>query len=526
VNERDEAPLLSREPPGAPLGISGPVRKDKGLLMELAKALARIGDLQDEAGRTTFVHAIGAALGGHPLLVRTQANPQLFLFNVVEACDERPGGLDALLLAVDFVAPGTPSASLIRRLVSPAKEILPPNDEERIRHLLVGRTVRSLARLYHVAAGRTVAPPPGKFADAWQVFSLLLDANAGPDGLPPHLVFVELLAGVLDARGSGAASRNREADVAGQLRQWVTAQAATLRAEGGVESTDRLFRIRSQSGMLSGQLDFPMYLVIQLEPVTDLEARTRDLHRISHWRQIDPFEWRPERGEDHLVSLAEAPSLVADLIQEAERDWAYPHDDSLILEFVLPAQLINIDVDQWARDPDEPFPAPIGTEYEVVVRSHDRLRERAWHRAWRRRWNLLTQDGRQSVTHWVPADRPSDLRRLRAELAARDEVVCCVLSCPPDREPGQAELRVALRAGLPVVVWHRDGRSGIALRDSIREVIERSDIRTLPQEIKRFRMEANLADDSTTGAGGKITLLWDDPDHFLDTMEPLRPPSR
>jgi len=501
------------------------VRGDKGLLIELAKALARIGDLQDEAGRTTFVRAVGAALGGHPLLVRTQANPQLFLFNVVEACHERPGGLDALLIAVDFLAAGTPSASLVRRLVSPAREILPPTDEERIRHLLVGRTVRSLARLYHVAAGSTIAPPPRMFADAWQVFSLLLDANAGPDGLPPHLVFVELLAGVLDAQAKPA-SRTGEANVAGQLREWVTAQAADLRAEGGVESADRLFRIRSQAGMLSGRLDFPMYLVIQLEPVTDLEAGTRDLHRISHWRQIDPFEWRPERGEDHLVSLTDAPGFVADLVQEAERDWAYPHDDSLVLEFVLPAQLINIDVDQWACDPGEQFPAPIGTEYEVVVRSHDRLRERAWHRAWRRRWNVLTDVGRDSVTHWVPVDRPSDLRRLRAELAAQDEVVCCVLSCPPDREPGQAELRVALQAGLPVVVWRRDGRSGAPLRDPIRELIGRSGILSLPQEVKRFRTEANLEEDSSAEAGWKVTLLWDDPGHLLDTAEPLRLPSR
>ncbi len=494
--------------------------------MEIASVLAEIRDLQDEAGRTTFVHAIGAALGGHPLRVHTQASPLLFLFNLVEACDERPGGMDALLLTVDFVAAGTPAASRMRRLLSPAKEILPPTDEEHIRRLLVGRTVRSLARLYYVAAGTTVESPPPRFVDAWQAFSLLLDANAGPDSLPPHLVFVELLAAALGAQPAAATSRLGEVDVAGQLRDWVTAQAESLRDKGGVETTDRLFRIRSQSDLPSSRLDQPIYLVIQLEPVTDLADGTRDLHRLSHWRQLDPFQWQPERGEDRLVSLAEAPRHVAALVQEAERGWAYPHDESLVLEFVLPPQLINIGVDQWTRDPGEPVPAPIGAEYEVIVRSHDRLRERMWHRAWRRRWGVVTDDGRACATHWVPAGGPSDLRRLRAELTAREEVVCCVLSCPPDRDPGQAELRVALQVGLPVVVWHRGAGSGAAFRDVIGDLIERPDIRTLPQEIKRFRMEANLQDDSNPQAGWEVTLLWDDPDHFLDTADPLRLPAR
>jgi hypothetical protein len=511
--------VIRRTPP-----LAENTRGGTGPLMEIASALAEIRDLQDEAGRTTFVHAIGVARGGHPLLVRSQASPKLFLFNVVEACEEQPGGMDALLRAVDFLAAGTEVASRIRRLISPAKEILPPTDEERIRHLLAGLTVRSLARLYYLAAGSTVESPAPQFADAWQAFSLLLDANARPDGLPPHLVFVELLAGSLGAKGNAATLRPGEAEVTGQLRDWAAAQAAALRDDGAVEAADRLFRIRGQSDMLSNRLDSPMYLVIQLEPVTDLAARTRELHRLSHWRQIDPFEWRPERGEDRLVSLAEAPMHVAELVQEAERDWAYPHDDSLVLEFVLPLQLINIDVDQWTCEAGEPYAAPIGAEYEVIVRSHDRLRQRAWHRAWRRRWNVLADHDRTCVTHWVPADGSIDLRRLRAQLTARQEVVCCVLSCPPDREQGQAELRVALQAGLPIVVWHRGGGQAIAFRDAIRDVIESQDIRTLPQEIKKFRMEANIEDDPGASAGWSVTLLWDDPAHFLDPADPLRLP--
>lgn len=493
--------------------------------MDVAAALAEIRDLQDEAGRAAFVHAIGTALG-HPLLVRTHSSPRVFLFNVVVACDERPGGMDALLMAVDFLAPGTAAASRIRQLVSPVREVLPATEQDRIRHLLVGRSTPSLARLYYVAAGVTVASTPPRFADAWQAFSLLLDSNADPDGVPPHLVFVELLARALSAQPAAEMPHHGDNDVAEQLREWVTAQIAVMRAEGGRDVSNRLYRIRNQPDVLSNRLDSPMYLVIQLEPVTDLAARTRDLHRLSHWRQIDPFEWRPERGEDRLVSLTEAPGHVAELVRQAERDWAYPHDAALVIEFVLPLMLINTAVDQWTADPGEPFPAPIGAEYEVVVRSHDRLRERAWHRAWRRRWSTLMDNPRDCVTHWVTADGPADLRRLRAELTAREEIVCCVLSCPPDSEPGQAELRMALQAGLPVVVWRRNDRQGETSGDSIRELIERLDIRMFPQEIRRLRMEANLEGDTGVQPAWGVTLLWDDPGHFLDSVGPLRLPAR
>jgi hypothetical protein len=522
MDDPKNSPALNRRSSesGIARTVAGPAPSGE-ITMEIAKALTQIRDLQDEVGRSTLVHAIGEALGS-PLLPRGgHGSPTVFLYNLVVACRDIPGGMQALVQAVDFLAGNTSAATRIRRLASPAQNLLESSVETQVRDLLEGLTVPYLSRLYHAAVGGSIAPGPHRLADAWDAFSLLLDANAGPDG-PPHLVFVEMLIQMLQRRVATGSSQAQEEWRSVRLREWLTGQVAVLRAEGGSGAADRLDRIRERPD-LAIRADLPIYLIIQLEPIPDLEEG-RELCRLSHWRQLHPLEWRPQPGEDRVVPLSEIPGHIAELIQEAEGGWAYQLDDSLVLEFVLPLDLLGLAPDLWTRDPpDAPYPTPLGAEYEVMVRSHDRLRTLNLHRAWRQRWRVLT-DAIECTTHWAAMDGSSHPELLRDLLLTRKDVVTCVLSSPPDREPGRTELGMALRTGIPVVMWHRGDSTPLEFREAMREVIERPDIRGLPGDIKRLRGTAALSEDRAAWVSRQVTLLWDDPNHFLDEVAPLRPP--
>ncbi|MGI8335625.1 effector-associated domain 2-containing protein [Actinomadura scrupuli] len=493
-----------------------------GNAVEIAAALAEIRDLQDEGGRTMFVHAIGEYLGS-PLLVTSHNSPKAYLYNVVVACRDRPGGMDAMLAVVDYLAGGTYAAAFVRRRVGPVADLLASDAEMQIKELLQGFTMPSLTRIYHAAAGDRGMGAPGRLDDAWQAFSILLDANTGPRGLPPHLLFVDLLIRVMDRQASSHTPRADAAWLSARLREWMAEQLAVLRKSGDGRAADLLESFQDDTELHLGDPDLPIYLIIQLEPLDDVAAEERYV-RLSHWRQIQPLEWRPEPGEDQVLRFDEVPESVSRLIREAEGGWAYQLDDSLVLEFVLPLDLLSLAPDEWTRDPpEEPYPTPLGMEYEVIVRSHERMYDLTLHRVWRQRWRVLQQAARCMV-QWPELERPWEPDRLRGRLMAEPNVVAYVLSSAPDREPGRTELRMALRAGVPVVLWHRGEPPGAQLADVLRDVVERPDLRDLPAQVKRLRGAGPANDVNGPAAVGPLTLLYDNPDHFLGEPQALRLP--
>lgn len=378
-------------------GGGRPYGQAKRTVVEIVGLLSEVRELQEEAGRAAILYAIGETLD-EPILVSPQPNPRIFLFYLVLTCRDFPGGLDALVDAVEFVAGRTGAVVRLRRLVSPAQDLLDPVVETQIEDLLTGLRVPALARLYYAAVGSSVASVPRHLSDAWDAFSVLLDHNCAPDRPPPHLAFVAML---LQALKAGGGTDAKDARSAKRLREWLTGEIETLRQGGAKAQADELVRMRDRPEPIAVGAE-PLYLVIQLEPMPEL-AEDEPMCRLSHWRQVDPLGWRPVPGEDRVVPVRAVPEHVAELIQEAEGDWAYPFDDSLVLEFVLPFEMINLALDQWTRDPPaSPYPTPLGTEYEIVVRSYERLRQRDLHRAWRQRWRVLAE-AIECATYWADA---------------------------------------------------------------------------------------------------------------------------
>lgn len=96
-----------------------------------------------------------------------------------------------------------------------APDLFPKNDLVRLRDWLVGITVPQLSTLVSQVVG-SGAPSPPPAADAWDVFLLLTNFCARPNGVPPALLFLKLLARqVGDKRGA-------------DLMAWNEAQARRL----------------------------------------------------------------------------------------------------------------------------------------------------------------------------------------------------------------------------------------------------------------------------------------------------------
>ncbi|MBW8486850.1 VMAP-C domain-containing protein [Actinomadura parmotrematis] len=481
-------------------------------VVRVADALADIRHLHDENGRATFVGVIGEVLG-EALPVEPALHLRTYAFQVVRACLDRPGGVAALLQGVHYMARGTHAEARVQRLLGPADDLLEPEAEDHLQTLLKGLPVPLLGRIFQLASGGS-GPPPDALDDAWQAFSLLLDANSMPGRMSPHLYYVALVLLVLE-RTAGPAGEpgSGESWAAEQLRAWYDAEQARL-GVGAADAAAELARIGASRELGALFEDLTIHLIVQLE------AAGPGLVRVAHWHQSHPLRWRPLRGEDATVPLAEVPDVVRDLVREAETGWAYRLRGSLMLQFVLPDDFLEADTapDAWTRDPpDEPYPTPLGMDYAVVLRSHRRMYDRTTHRQWWERWETLMG----AVGCAVHRGDGADPRELGGRLLRERGIVACVLSSPPTREPGRSELRMALRMGVPVVLWNRSGPPGGGPHDEMEPILDGTDLRELPDTVKQVRRQRPP---TAAGGGAEISLLYDNPWHFLDEVRPLRPP--
>jgi hypothetical protein len=469
---------------------------------QIAAALEKLTLTRDRSFRDAMVDSIGRDLES-PLNAQDSDYPRIHLYNIVTACMDRPGAMEGMIRFLEFAAGDLPGTALVRRLVSPVADSIPATDRSAAQRMLEGRTIPHLSRIFCIACGGAVTPP-GHLRDAWEAFSILLDLNARPDGLPPHLMFAALFAQAPEAKS-----------VADELWAWVDEQAGVLRAQGAAAGADTLLTLRNGHTVPTAAL--PLHLVIMIESSL---VDGPGMYVIDHWRQFHPTEWRPEpAGTRKTCAISDIPLRVAELIQDAISGWASQFNDPLAIEFVLPMELINLGVDQWLWEPDDGEGVPIGAAFEVVVRSQDRLSDTSWHYAWRRRSRMLADPSHDCRIHPMPDGMNGDARKFRVYLD-QSTAVACLLETPPDEEPGRSQLKAALKTGLPAVLWCRDRRAVARFSEAVGAI----NARRLPPEIKRLRQNAILAQGAESSYAQHISLLWDDHGHFLDVNASILTP--
>lgn len=383
-----------------------------------------------------------------------------------------------------------------------AQPLFQDGERTRIASLLSRLPEMDLRSACEAAAAPVAEIPSDALTDVLRAFDYLSTLNADPSGLPPALAFVDELAReVPDGR------------LAAELHHWVDARARAIHAG------DALSRWRSKANQPHSSLKAKPCLLVEIS----LEGIDHDSYRIHSWIQERSGSWRPRPGpgDAKYLALGDAEAFVGDLVDKAEQEWRTA-TETVAIEFLLPTGLLSLPVEWWRpRSVDENHP-PLCVGYEVVVRSLDRMRDSGNRtRMWNRRWSALLTEPVTMKVHWGEHPDPgTDKAALGAwdlRMHADADVALVVLSGPPERSPGREELGMALRAGVPVILWDRREDQPPDAADTMRELIGQ-DPHLLPVRTKRLRVDAATA--PVTGGGGHpgwtVVLLWDDPGRVVE----------
>jgi len=329
----------------------------------------------------------------------------------------------------------TPAGHFVRPIEGSLVEqdvlgVISADDALRIRTWLIGLEVPHLTTLFSRAAGQAIPVPD--LGSPWEMFVHLADCNAGPDGVPPALAFLQLLA----AEASD--------QVGSDVTAWVEQQARRFRL--GAPLAER----RANREPIPERPH--LHLVIALEPDA-IEPDARCV--LSFWRQDDPLAWPPPRGGVLEVPVDDLEFHVDKVIVGAERVWAST-GISVAVEFLLPRTLLALPIRQWRKDHESGQPRPLTYDYQITVRSLERMRAEHWHRVWHLRWDSMLED---PSTDRIHPFGPIPLEEHPIDAVLSDpHWVGLVLAEPPTAQPeadeGPDELTAAFQAGLPLIFWH------------------------------------------------------------------------
>ncbi|GAA2668985.1 hypothetical protein GCM10010437_004680 [Actinoplanes palleronii] len=381
----------------------------------------------------------------------------------------------------------TPPLAAPRALVSGrALPLVPEPEQQALDALLIDVPPDvDLRAVWHAAVPDLPEPDREVFSTPGAVYHHLARYNARAGEPHPAFRFVDRL-----GRAMANSPTGRE------LRGWAAARAGL--GHQAVDERDSPEDPATRAGKARPAL--------VLRITVDGIDRTRC--RITPFLQTTRGPWRPVPGPGEPVDVprADLAAATAVLVGKAEEAWRDTADRADI-EFVLPTALLNEAV-QWYPGPEILGESkPIGIEYAVAVRSLERMRETRVHRAWGQRWRQLD---RQPFTGRVFRGRgdPADLDDWATELISDDGYLVVVLSSPPGTEVGTGELRAALRAGVPIILWdQREPRPADGTQGLERLVAEPTGL--LPENTRRIRIEA--ASDPAH-FGRSVALLWDDAD--------------
>ncbi|MFG1639771.1 hypothetical protein ACGFMK_05750 [Amycolatopsis sp. NPDC049252] len=467
------------------------------------------GFADDKSIRNLMVTELREALD-HPFSFPDQLTGRDQLIEIVSACSRLADGLDVLARVIEFLRPGSKEYAEVRTLVSSVRmhEVVPESEQEKLRERLIGFAPPGLDLAVRRAA-RYVSPPP-RYEDASEAFSGLADFNAGPGELPPLLIFVELIAAEFDNR------------LAAELRAWSDGQVRRLRLGDALDQLRQELTPPSPPGTPghpspARQPQAKLYLLIVVRP----DSIDDDLYEVSCWRQDDPRDWPPARGEPALVRESDLEDHVDVLVAEAERAWSGASVDAVV-EFVLPRALLSLPVHSWATERASGVPKPLYLSYPTVVRSLERMSSPRWHRVWRRRWESWIGDPSIERVYFCRSGDGADRNRLEAILCDDQWAMTVLTESPPvSAIPGQDELLPALRTGVPVIVWNPNAPSEV-----VREVVawlaeSRGGLGDLPALARESRLDV-LRKPPSSGEGGALTdlvVLWDDPNRLLPLTE-------
>jgi len=265
-----------------------------------------------------------------------------------------------------------------------------------------------------------------------------------------------------------------------------------------------------------------LHLVIALEP--DAIDPTRRC-ALSFWRQDDPLVWPPPLGGVIEVPVDELEHHVDKVILSAERVWAST-GISVAVEFLLPRALLTLPIRRWCKDHESGHPKPLVYDYQLTVRSLERMRAEHWHRVWHLRWDSMLKD---LSTDRIHPFGPPPLEEYPIDAMLSDpRWVGLVLAEPPSQQPeadgGPDELTAAFQAGLPLIFWHPEAGTE-DLRKLVHWLLDgENGFLDLPERHKSASVSPTLPVNNSLAR--ELVVMLDDPRRVIVLDQPSIPSQR
>lgn len=239
----------------------------------------------------------------------------------------------------------------------------------------------------------------------------------------------------------------------------------------------------------------------------DLTEKTSELANNSLLQKREAFNLQEiQNFIDEIVGISTA-------ILHTESD-----NSDLTIEFFLPKDLLNKPVDCWQiYNENNSLGIAIGYEYQVVVRSYERLRPRYRARnRWLAKWEQIQECQTQQASHWFfPLQEcPSDPRNLFYQLD-RENRIGCILQ--PDLLETSENINVFVdpinHAGIPIAIWLRRCLSSVHYQSELERLLNNA-IAELPEVVRQQRQQARKEQASLEREehiGYHLCLWWDNP---------------
>lgn len=438
---------------------------------------------------------------GHTLIVEQSRDPRLVAFQLVSSCARLEAGLEALVGAIDGFADGSDAMNEFSRLVDEwyALDSVPELEPiwPRLKSELETIPAERMTGFYLQAVGPRPLDLPHHCASVWDAFVRLVNRPANPEGVPPWLTLLMIVRSQMSVDGRTEITEALDQITADWHARGLLAQAeetAASSVKASIEYPD------STGGIM----------IVSIEP----DSLNDELFTLSHGVLVGDDQVPAETGEHRQIARSGLEAQVERILRAAEATWGRRLDD-IDLEFLLPFALINEPVEWWGKDlsiPLEDRPS-LAQYYQVVLRSTDRFTDPAMHRLWRKRWNRLRDHPDQCQVKWADGVRAEHLHRLEAELLADENCVGLVLSSPPNPIHGvNQEFAVALRVGLPLILWHRDDCDRPDFRQIASILVDKPLVR-VPIRASRLRQQVGTmkAAQRDGQAIMGLAVVWDNP---------------
>lgn len=508
----------------------------------LVEALLDIQSLRNRRTRDLVISALEGELG--QALPVARFDEDLFdMWQIVKTCCDYPGSMHALALSLDVMLGNHVAVTRFRALVDELfpEPLLRPGERHELHELLRAmyngapsdRRHAILPRLYQEAVG-PLGPPLDRPIHGFETAVLLLEeATIGPDGVPPLMTFVLRLI------------PETEAALAEALIDWSRRLAARLGLEHtrlrDLHDSTVVQRIQDTRGAQHDEGVLPLAPGTAAEPATAADSLSGDNtayltvecrpdlaasgdYLVTAWLQYGSGPGAILHCDDDPQPLSGLPVLLEALLVH-DHQVVHRRTDELVVEFVMPRNLLNYEVDQLKISLGG-VQYRIGMEYPVVVRSLDRMQARIHHRKWQRKWRWLQQNADTAATCWITEPGQFGNEQLLT-LLGEDSASCLALPFPPHApDPAMADEHwVGLLAGTPVMIWSRKQRDPALFAEECRSLLEAGPV-PLPSKVFALRRKAVLAEQATPHhLGLQLTLIFDDADRLPQPYAQLSAPA-